>query len=101
MNNRLQFPRRLDTLIESTFLGNILYDSEIEFRGRHIGMSGFDGVSFLLRTHRGDHGVAVLEENVEDMGGDEARSTFDGMLACAFGRGTERLQGKKKMQKNS
>jgi hypothetical protein len=97
MDNRLQFTRRLDAFIESTFLGDILYDSEIKFRGGHVGMGGFNGIGFLLRTHRGDHSVAVLEENVEDMGGDEARSTFDCMLACVFGREFERFQVKKRL----
>lgn len=89
MNNCLQFTRGLDTFVESIFLGNVLYDSEIKFRGGYVGMSGFDGIGFLLRAHRRDHSVAVLEENIKDMCGDEARSTLNDVSAGVFDRETK------------
>lgn len=50
---------------------DILYNSEIEFRRRCVWVGSFDFVGFRLGSDGGDDFVALFEEDVEDMGGNE------------------------------
>jgi len=64
----------LDSFIEGPFDSDIFYDLEGEgFSGGGVGR--LDLVGFGLAADGRDYGVAVLEEDFEDVGGDESAST--------------------------
>lgn len=65
----------LDSLVECTLDSDIFYDLEGEgFAG--VGVGGLDLVGFGLAADRGDYCVTMLEEDVEDVGCDEAAATY-------------------------
>lgn len=74
MNNSLK-AINLNRIVESTFQSNILNDAEIELGDGYARVRIANLLRLLLRAYRGDDGVAVFQEDVEDMGGDEAAAS--------------------------
>jgi len=66
----------LDRLVESAFLCNVFDDAEVEFGGGGVGVRFLDFACFVLRTNTGDYSVAMLKQNIEDVGGDETTASF-------------------------
>jgi hypothetical protein len=81
MDHGLQ-PVDLNRFVKGALLRDILDDAEIQFRHRRIRVRFLDLVGLLLRAHRRHDAVAALEQELEDVGGDEAAATcsFVGML---------------------
>jgi len=73
--NRLEWWIADYSLIERAWLRDVLDDAEVELVFAEFGVCGADLVGLLLRADGGDDAVAVLEEDVEDVGGDEAGAT--------------------------
>lgn len=66
----------LDRLVECALLCNVLNNPEVELRRRDIRMSFSDLLDFLLRANSCDDGMASLEEDIEDVGCNEAATTY-------------------------
>jgi hypothetical protein len=66
----------LDGFVEGALLSNVFDDAEVELGGRYVVVRFFDFVGFVLGAYRGDDSVAVLEQDVEYVGGDEATSSW-------------------------
>lgn len=81
MDHGLQ-PVDLNRFVKGALLRDILDDAEIQFRHRRIRVRFLDLIGLLLRAHRRYDAVAALEQEFEDVGGDEAAATcsFVGML---------------------
>jgi len=77
-------PINLDSLIESSFLCNVLNDTEVELGSWDVWVSGFDLVCFFLGSDGGYNGMTTLEENIEDMGGNETTSTWSVDVDVSF-----------------
>jgi hypothetical protein len=80
----------LQGVVESSFDGDVGDDFEGEFGGGGIWVSILDGVGFLLGADGGYYFVTMLEENVEDVCGDEARTTWF-VKSVLSGLGVERV----------
>ena len=61
-----------DGFVEGIFLRDVFYEGEVELRFGVFGVGLFDFVGFFLRADGCYYAVPVLEEDVEDVGGDEA-----------------------------
>lgn len=68
MNDRLQ-PLNLHSLIKGPLLRNILHNLEIQLR---TGMGFCQEIRLLLGSHGRGYGVSAFEEDIEDVGSDEA-----------------------------
>jgi hypothetical protein len=65
-----------DCFVESAFLCNVFYDAEVEFGSWGVWVRLLDFVCLILGANAGDYGVAVLKEDIEDVGGDETTSSW-------------------------
>lgn len=74
MDHSLQ-PVDLDRFVKGALLRDILDDAEIQFRHRRGGVRFLDLLGLLLRAHCRHDAVATLEQEVEDVGGDETAAT--------------------------
>lgn len=74
MDHSLQ-PVNLYRFVKGALLRNILDDAEIQLGLWRVRVCISDLLRLLLGAHGGDDGVAALEEDVEDVGGDEATAT--------------------------
>jgi hypothetical protein len=63
-------------LVESSFDGDVGDDFEGEFRGGGVWVSVLDGVGFGLGADGGYDFVAMFEEDIKDVSGDETGSTW-------------------------
>ena len=74
MNHCFQ-PINLDCLVESSWLCNILYDLKIELRLWCVGVRGADLLCLFFRTDCRRYGMAMLQQDIENVCGNEATST--------------------------
>jgi len=87
VNDGLEGRVRDNSLVEGVLLRDVLDDGEVELVLAVLGVSLLDLVGLLLGADGGDDAVAVLEQDVEDVGGDEAGATCEQYAGhvCACG----------------
>lgn len=78
-------PIDLDSLVKSAFLRDVLDDLKGELVGGCVGVCGLDLVGLGLRADGSDDGVAVLEEDIKNVSGDEAGATCVVLNLYGFG----------------
>ena len=74
MDHSLQ-PVDLHRFVKGALLRNILDDAEIQLGLGRVRVRISDLLRLRLRAHGGHDGVAAFEEDIEDVGGDEATAT--------------------------
>jgi len=73
--------------LEGVGLRDVFDDCEVELVFSVLGFCFFDLVGFGLRAHCSDDGVSMFEEDIKDVGGDEAASTCTASVHVYFGFG--------------
>lgn len=68
---------RDDGFVESILLSNVFDDGKVKLVRVEAGVSLLDLVGLCLRANSGDDTVTTLEEDIEDVGGDEARASCE------------------------
>lgn len=79
MDNALKRRVRDHGLVECTFLGNVLDDSEVKLVLAEIRICLLDLVGLLLRANSCHHGVATGKERLQNVGSDKAAATLVGL----------------------
>lgn len=77
VNDGLERRVRDDGLVESTLLGNVLYDGKVQLVRAIAGVSLLDLIGLLLRANSRDNTVATVKENVQKVGGNEAGASSE------------------------
>lgn len=73
------------SLLEGIWLSDILHDCKIQPVLPIFRFCLPDLVSFRLRAYRGDYGVPMFEEDIEDVGGDEAAAACTALAHMHIG----------------
>ena len=76
VHDRLEWRVTLDGMLKSPLLRNILNDSKIKPFFWNVGVSILDFIGLFLRADGRDYGVTMVEQDIENMCGDEATSAW-------------------------
>ncbi len=73
-----------NSLVESSFLGNIFDDCKIKLALRRVWVGLLDFVGLFLSSNSRHNGMAMLKQKIQDVGCNEAAATFNIVLAKMF-----------------
>ena len=76
MNYSFKWRIRNDSLVKSSRLCNILHDGEVKFVSWYVGVSLLDLVRLLLGSNSRHNRMAMLQEEIQNVGGNEATATL-------------------------